>query len=99
MLRVESLGPPHRTRATRSSCPELAEADRYGRSMGKCEGALRTVATVVLALAINVVLDIAFDLPMLARWAIVLSVVLLVNLLIEAVRRRADAGRPDPDRT
>jgi hypothetical protein len=63
------------------------------------EGARRTLVTVVLALAVNVALDVAFDLPMLARWAVVLGVVLLVNLSIEAVRRRADAEGRDLDRT
>ncbi len=63
------------------------------------EGARRTLVTVVLALAVNVALDVAFDLPMLARWAVVLCVVLLVNLSIEAVRRRADAEGRDLDRT
>lgn len=65
--------------------------------MKKFEGALRMLATVVLALAINVVLDLAYDLPMLARWTIVLSVVLLANLLIEALRRRVLGQRPTPN--
>ncbi|SDF38995.1 hypothetical protein SAMN05660485_03241 [Blastococcus fimeti] len=65
--------------------------------MGGSEGALRLFATVVLALAVNAVLDIAFDLPVLARWAVAVAVVLLVGLLIGAVRRRALAEGPDPD--
>jgi hypothetical protein len=73
--------------------------DRYRRSVKRFEGSLRTLVTVVLALAINVVLDIALDLPMLARWAVVVSVVLLVSVVGEAVRRRVDAEGSDPHRT
>ncbi|WP_369134077.1 hypothetical protein [Modestobacter sp. I12A-02662] len=63
------------------------------------EGALRTLVTAVLVLAVNVVLDIALDLPVLVRWAVVLSVVLLVTVSFEAVRRRADAAGPARNRT
>ena len=66
--------------------------------MKKFEGPLRTLVTVVLALATNVVVDVAFDLPMLARWAIVVTVVLLVTLLLGALRRRVDAEATDRNR-
>ena len=48
---------------------------------------------------VNVVLDIAFDLPMLTRWGIALTVVLACVVLLEAVRRRAAAERPENSRT
>lgn len=63
--------------------------------MRKHEGALRTLAIVVVALLANILLDVAFDLPMLVRWGIVLAVVLLLTYLIEVVRRRAAAQQAD----
>ncbi|WP_369138300.1 hypothetical protein [Modestobacter versicolor] len=51
-------------------------------------GALRTLVTVVLALAVNLVLDVAFDLTVPARWAVVVGVVLVADLAVQAVRRR-----------
>ena len=62
--------------------------------MRKHEGTIRILATVVAALLINFVLDVAFDLPMLIRGGIALAVVLLLTLLIEVVRRRAAARKP-----
>ncbi|MGY2080420.1 hypothetical protein [Modestobacter sp. SYSU DS0657] len=52
---------------------------------------------MLVALAGNAVLDLAFDLPMLVRWAVVVSVVLLASVLIEVRRRRVDASRADQD--
>lgn len=60
------------------------------------------LAIVVVALLVNFVLDVAFDLPMLVRWGIALAVVLILTLLIELVRRRAGAQQTYPgqsDRT
>lgn len=50
--------------------------------------------TVLVALAGNALLDLAFDLPMLARWAIVVAVVLLATVVIEVRGRRVDASGP-----
>lgn len=81
------------------SLPWSAEAARYGRSMTTSPGVPRTAATVIFALAANVALDIAFDLHMLARWAIVLAVVLLAGALIEVRRRRSHERTAGPNGT
>jgi hypothetical protein len=79
--------------------PCSPEADRYGRSMRRFGGTLRTLATVVLVLVINLVLDVAFDLAMLVRWAVALFVVLLLTVAIPVVRRRVAVQGPDSNRT
>ncbi|TFV64799.1 hypothetical protein E4P41_00770 [Geodermatophilus sp. DF01-2] len=63
--------------------------------MRRHEGTIRTLATVVVAFLINLVLDVAFDLPMLVRWGIALTVVLLLAFLVEVVRRRAAVRQTD----
>lgn len=62
-------------------------------------GAPRTAAIVVFALAANVALDIAFDLPMLVRWAIVLAVALLASVSIDVRRRRTHERTAGPNGT
>ncbi|GAA2721121.1 hypothetical protein [Cellulomonas aerilata] len=61
--------------------------------MRRSDGTLRTLPTLVLAVLVNIALDVAFDLPMLVRWSIALIVVLVPVALIEAHRRRAGADR------
>ena len=56
--------------------------------MGNREGPVRMLATVGVALLTNLVLDLAFDLPVLVRWAIALTVVLLLTVSFELARRR-----------
>lgn len=62
--------------------------------MNRSHTTLRTVLTVLIALAVNVILDAAFDLPMLVRWGIALGAVLAVVAVIEAIRRRAASTAP-----
>ncbi len=61
------------------------------RSMTRREGTLRMLPTLVLAFLVNAVLDVAFDLPMLVRWSIAATVVVVAVALIEVRRRRAGA--------
>ena len=77
----------------------LGGATRYGLSMKRFGGALGTLATVVFGLLVNLILDVAFDLPMLVRWAIALIVLLLLTFSIEVVRRRVVAQGPDSNQT
>ncbi|WP_380164009.1 hypothetical protein [Jannaschia sp. R86511] len=55
----------------------------------------RTAAVVLVALAVNIVLDVSFDLPVLARWGVALAVVILLTTLLEVARRRSTRRRLD----
>jgi hypothetical protein len=55
---------------------------------------LRTLAIVVVALAVNLALDVAFDLPVVVRWAIAVAAVLLLLRLLD---RRRPEPRGDAD--
>ncbi len=61
--------------------------------MGPSRGATRLLGTVVVALVANLVLDVAFDLPMLVRWGLALAAVLAVVAVLRAGGRRADVQR------
>lgn len=49
---------------------------------------IRVFLIVLVALSANLVLDVAFDLPMLGRWGIALTVMLLLTFVVEVVHRR-----------
>jgi hypothetical protein len=55
---------------------------------------LRTLAIVVVALAVNLAVDVAFDLPVVVRWAIAVAAVLLLLRLLD---RRRSEPRGDAD--
>lgn len=69
---------------------------RCGRAMNGAAGIARTAVVVLVALAVNVALDVAFDLPMLVRWAVALVVVLALTALLETGRRRRSRQQLDP---
>lgn len=58
-------------------------------------GIARTFVVVLVALSVNIVLDVAFDLPMLVRWGVALVVVLAMTTLFEVARRRANRRQVD----
>lgn len=66
--------------------------------MSSHEGVIRIFLIVLVALSANLVLDIAFELPMLARWGIALAVVLLLTFVVEVIHRRVGGRARDESR-
>jgi hypothetical protein len=64
--------------------------------MDRLNGFFGTLLFVVVGLATNLVLDVAFDLATAARWAIALAAMLLLTAAVEVSRRRT-VRRRQPD--
>ncbi len=76
---------------SRASAARVATLIGTLRSMRRPDGTLRTLATLTIAFLVNALLDVAFDLPMLVRWSIAVTVVLVLVAVLDARRRRAGA--------
>jgi uncharacterized protein (DUF58 family) len=63
--------------------------------MVRLNGSFAVLLFVLVGLAINLVLDVAFGVPTAARWGIALVAMLLLTAAVELSRRRMARRHPD----
>ncbi len=66
--------------------------------MAKHKPTLTVVCSVLLALVVNIVLDVTTDLPVAFRWGIAILAVLMFSTVTELVSRSSRSTHPDHGR-